>query len=187
MYLRWLVSKRFLKAFVKASLEVAGIPSTILVVLYLLGLKVDAEQTQTVTDTLQPFGPVIIVLFVLGVGLETAYKIVKEDREDYDKRFYEFNSQARLERAHFVLCQLSTIGKVYQKGTQQHRNEWDSRVQSALNEYCGPDALNSFLINTKRFQPGTELNPLTLEVFQEALGFVDDLIRNDFAPHGVKH
>ena len=68
MQLRLLVSARFLKAFGKAFLEIAGTPSIILVALYLLGLKLDPTVTDGIANAIQPFGPAIIVLFIMGVA-----------------------------------------------------------------------------------------------------------------------
>jgi hypothetical protein len=62
---------------------------------------------------------VIIIVIILAVAWRTTYQVIKADRAHYDKNFYEANSQARLEKAHFVFYHLYNDGLQARYGTPE--------------------------------------------------------------------
>jgi hypothetical protein len=186
MHLGLNVSSRFFKAFGKAFLDITGIPGALIIVLYLLGLKIDPKVTDAFANYIQPYGPGILIVIVLGIAIDTTYRVIKKDREEYTKRFYEFNSLAAIERAYLVFSRLNRRAKVVENGVAEDRDNWDKEVQAALKTYCSSGTLQRYLIETQRFQPGTEFTPLTIEDYKCAVNFVESLLRNEFEPFDLK-
>lgn len=178
--LRVYVGRRFLKTLTIAFIEIIGIPSAIIGGIYLLGFKIDPVLADWAADRVQPYGPLLVILIILGVAWLTCYKVVKEDRENYERNFYNANSQARIEKAHLVFFRLYLKGRLVKNGVPEQRQDWDKEVLEAMRQYCNTGAISVYLSNTGRYAPGTDFHPLPDTDFDYALGFVWDRLSDEF-------
>jgi hypothetical protein len=119
------ISKAFLKTFGQIFLGIVGVPGTLVLLSVSFGLKPNEQEINVAWNGLQQYGPAFFALLVVGVALYTTHKLVGSDRLNYEKTFYQENSQARLEQAYYVFFHLYQEGKSAKAGTPLERQEWD--------------------------------------------------------------
>jgi hypothetical protein len=100
------IANRFLRVFVSAFVWIVGLPTAILALPFLLGIQIEQNTIDSVLKFIQNNGPQLFALFVFGIAVFTRVKVVTEDRAEYEKNFYEINSEARLQKAYYVFFNL---------------------------------------------------------------------------------
>jgi hypothetical protein len=169
-----------MKTFAWILVEIVGIPATVITILFLLGVKIDQRIIKAATEIAAQWGTLIVVVLLLMVGAETSHRVIKADREKYEKDFYGANSQARIERAHLIFFHLYQKGHQVKAGIPADRHEWDKEVQRTLREYCNEDCISTYLVNTERYNPGTDSHSIPEDKLNWALQFVWQLLLTNF-------
>lgn len=170
----------FLKAFFGALSTVVAIPTILILSPFWLGIEIKEEIVKSGISILENSGPAIFSILLIIVAIETSYRIIKNERKRYDDNFYQVNTQARLEQAHYVFFHLYLEGKKASSGVPDHRHKWDKEVLSAIRIYGNENCLSIYLTNTGRIDPGTDFKPLPDDKFDYAQSFVWNLLEKDF-------
>ncbi len=173
--LGWMLMKNAVAAFV----WVGGLPSAVLLVLGLLGFSLRPLESYAVVEIMLPYvtryGWLGLLALVIGVGFETTYRTINEDRSRARERYYAIDHEAKLDRAHRVFCELKEKGASLQNGTAEQWQTWDQEVRVALDHYCYHESLVGYLMATGR-SAETETALLRAEALQKAVVHIVSLL-----------
>lgn len=165
---------------VKILAIIAGIPGLVVGLFLLFGIKVAIPESvsRTSMDTAYRFGPAVIIVIIVLVAAETAYRMIRESHIRIEANFYQNTASARRYRGHYALYSLFKTGQVFLHSELAVQQAWDRDVQAALVNHCQPARLHDYLMETGRSpdSEGEDNLPLQASVFQPALDHLLSLL-----------
>ena len=164
----------------EAVLWVIGIAVTVFGYLFLVR---DIMVLEMPAYTLVALGNILFLLVFL--------RVFARQKKDFNRKldeinvkakedFYSLSTEARIDRAHRIFYHLFRQGEMYRSGTPQLRQEWDRDVQHALRDHCNDAAIDIYLSNTGRINPGSQMHPPADEYYDTAMKFINRLLEKDF-------
>ena len=136
-----------------------------------------SEKHKGYIDMLQNYGLYIFILLVFVAAMKTFHELrvnskkeIEQIEQSKDLEFYSINQKARIERAVFAFYKLYENGrKNFNKWSHEQKQSWDEDVLKAFSKYCQQDALNLYLLDTGRNDPGGIIAPLLDEKYSIAM------------------
>jgi hypothetical protein len=172
------ISAEFMKVFFKKAFILIGIPSALLLGLAAIGIKTDYTDIDIILK-LSVYAPLLFMLLILFIGVQTTEQIVAEDRKRAALDFYSVDTNAAIDRAFRKFWHLLEEGRRWRKATVQQRQDWDLKVIAAMRQYCNEATRNIYLLNTGRYDPALG-HLIKDDKYDLALEHIEEMLRRDF-------